>query len=276
MIGFYFDERRSLMISINFALVGVGMFFSAPLGLLIIDSYGLSSLFLILAGIYGHACVLGVICKPSSLERKVKKERRAHAHVPKHGHSLRSLFKFSLIYNKPFLCFLLSSSTWNFALITAAIHLPNYIRLNGGTDIEIGWVMTVFAIGNTLGRVAGTICVSKEFIDPLTVHIVSIGLGGIIMLCFPLYSAFDVGNYMFSILLGLLCGCPNSLDTVLSIRFVGADMLSEATSLSYFFCGFGVSTGPVVTGKIFIVFNFLPQSKINTSYCIVLIQFTWI
>ena len=57
----------------------------------------------------------------------------------------------------------------------------------------------------------------------------------------------------------------NSLDTVLSIRFVGADMLSEATSLSYFFCGIGVSTGPVITGKIFIVFNFLPQSKINTS-----------
>ena len=96
-IGYYFDKRRNLMISINFVLVGVGMFCSAPLGLLIIDSYGLSSLFLILAGIYAHTCVLGMFCKPSSLERKVQEERRTRVNVQKDGNSLCHLFKFSLI-----------------------------------------------------------------------------------------------------------------------------------------------------------------------------------
>ena len=237
------------MISINFVLVGVGMFCSAPLGLLIIESYGLSSLFLILAGIYAHTCVLGMFCKPSSLEREIQEERRTRVNVTKDGHSSCHLFKFSLICNKPFLCFLISSCTWNFALISATIHLPNYIKLNGGTDIEIGWVMTAFAIANTLGRVGGTISVCKEYFNALTVHIVSVGLGGIGMSCFPLYSDYYVSKYVFSIFLGLLCGCPNSLVTVLSIRFVGTEMLSEAHGFSYLFCGIGVSTGPVITGE---------------------------
>ena len=237
------------MISINFVLVGVGMFCSAPLGLLIIDSFGLSSLFLILAGIYAHTCVLGMFCKPSSLERKGQEERRTRVNVPKDGNSLCHLFKFSLICNKPFLCFLISSCTWNFALISATIHLPNYIKLKGGSDIEVGWVMTAFAISNILGRVGGTISVSKEYINALTVHTVSVGLCGVTMTCFPLYSGYNVGKYLLSIFLGLLCGCPNSLVTVLSIRFVGREMLSEAHGFSYLFCGIGVSAGPVITGK---------------------------
>ena len=68
-----------------------------------------------------------------------------------------------------FLCFLISSCTWNFALISATIHLPNYIKLKGGSDIEVDWVMTAFAISNILGRVGGTISVSKEYINALTV-----------------------------------------------------------------------------------------------------------
>ena len=256
-LGYYFQKRRNFMISIIFVVVGVGMFLSAPVGLIIKDTYGLSSSFLILAGMYAQTCVLGMLCKPSSCERKFQKERRTRAKLSKD--TLSSHFNFSLICNKPFLCFLISSCTWNFALVTALMHLPNYLKINGGTDSEIGWLMTAFAIANTFGRLGGSLCVRKESINTLTVHIVSIGIAGIITSLFPFYSTNIAGKYSFSILLGFLCGFPNVLMTTLSIRFVGVSMLPEANGLSYFFCGIGVSTGPIVTGKIYIQTDFKTQ-----------------
>ena len=235
------------MISINFVLVGVGMFASAPMGLAITNIYGLSSSFLILAGVYLQTCVLGVLCKPSSFELTNQKERRTRTKLSKDG--ISSHFNFLLISNKAFLCFLISTCTWNFALSTALMHLPNYLKINGGTDFEIGRLMTAFSIANTCGRLSASVCEGKENINTLTVHVVSLGLAGIITSLFPLYSNFNVGKYLFSILLGLFCGFPSALMTTLSIRFVGASMLPEANGFSFFFSGIGVTLGPVITGK---------------------------
>ena len=68
---------------------------------------------------------------------------------------------------------------------------------------------------------------------------------------FPLYSHQKLGQFIFSILLGICCGYPNSVMTTLSIRFVGVSMLPEAHGLSYFFCGIGMSGGTIVTGKCY-------------------------
>ena len=246
-MGYYFQKRRNLMISIIFAVVGVAMFLSAPTGLVMMDIYGLSSSFLIIAGLYAQTCVLGMLCKPSSLEKQIHNQRRIRTKLSEER--LSSHFNFSLLCNKAFLCFLISTTTWNFALVTALMHLPNYLKINGGSDSEIGWLMTAFAIGNTFGRLNGSFCVSKERMDILTVHIVTVGLGGVTTSLFPLYAHSSIGKYAFTIVLGILCGFPNSLMTPLSIRFVGVSMLPEANGLSYFFCGIGVFSGPFVTGK---------------------------
>lgn len=75
-IGYYFQKRRNLMVTIMFVVPGIGMLISAPMGLLIFDTYGLSSSFLILAGLFAQTCVFGVLCKPSSLEKQFHIQRK--------------------------------------------------------------------------------------------------------------------------------------------------------------------------------------------------------
>ena len=130
----------------------------------------------------------------------------------------------------------------------ALMHLPNYLRVNGGTDSDTTLLMTSFAIANITGRLSGTFFNMHKNIDSLLFHIIFISIGGISTVLFPLYSQHKVGQFMFSILLGICCGYPNSVMTTLSIRFVGVSMLPEANGLSYFFCGIGTSGGSVVTG----------------------------
>ena len=235
------------MLTIMFVMPGVGMFASSPFGLVILDKYGLSSSFLILSGVYAQTCIFGMLCKPSSLELKFHKQRKLK--TPGSDENKRSYFNVSLLFNKAFLCFLMSSCTWNFALVAALMHLPNYIKINGGTDSDIGLLMTSFAIANTIGRLSGTCFNTHKNIDTLIIHILFVGIGGIITVFFPMYSQQKVGQFIFSILLGICCGYPNSVMTTLSIRFVGVSMLPEANGLSYFFCGIGMCAGSVVTGK---------------------------
>ena len=233
------------MITVMFVMPGFGMFAASPIALVIIDNYGLSSSFLIIAAMYAQTCIFGMLCKPSSLELEFHKQRKLKTDQ---SDDKRSYFDVSLLLNKAFLCFLVSTCTWNFALVAALMHLPNYLRVNGGTDSDITLLMTSFAIANIIGRLSGTFFNMHKKLDTLLFHIIFISIGGISTVLFPLYSQHKVGQFMFSILLGICCGYPNSVMTTLSIRFVGVSMLPEANGLSYFFCGIGTSGGSVVTG----------------------------
>ena len=157
------------MITIMFVMPGFGMFAASPLGLLTLVTYRLSSSLLIIAAVYAQTCIFGILCKPSSLELEFYKQRNIK---PSHSDEInRSYFNFSLLLNKAFLCFLVSSFTWNFALLAALMHLPNYLKVNGGTDSDITWLMTSFAIANTIGRLSGTFFNTHKNVDTLLFHI---------------------------------------------------------------------------------------------------------
>ena len=246
-LGYYFQDRRNIMLTIMFVMPGVGMFVASPFGLIIIDSFGLSSSFLILAAVYAQTCIFGILCKPSSLELEFHKQRKIK--MQDSDENKRSYFNISLLLNKAFLCFLVSTCAWNFALVAALMHLPNHLKVAGGSDSEIGWLMTSFGIANTLGRLTGTLFTTHKKVDTLSIHIISITIGSVATVLFPVYSQQKLGQFIFSILLGICCGYPNAVMTTLSIRFVGVAMLPEANGLSYFFSGIGMSGGSVVTGK---------------------------
>ncbi|WAR28118.1 MOT12-like protein [Mya arenaria] len=71
-LGFYFKRYQNQALSCAFLVVGVAMFVSAPLGLYLIDKFGLSQAFLILASVQLQMCVVGVICRPSTIEQDVR------------------------------------------------------------------------------------------------------------------------------------------------------------------------------------------------------------
>ena len=235
------------------------MFTSAPFSLYVIEIYGLRSTFLLMGAVTAHICVIGMICKPSSLEINFHRERhRNHRgqnleivrlNKISENEKVSNVLSISLLRNIPFICFLISTSSWNFSLSIGIMHLPYYVSVNGGNSEEIGLITTAFSVGHIVGRLCGCFGVNKGVKHALIWYIMSLGLAGFITSMFPLYSQYPSGNYVFSATLGLFCGVPSSMITVIATDFVGVSRLPEACSFAYFFSGIGVTVGPVVAGK---------------------------
>ena len=211
-----------------------------------------------MASVNIQICVIGMLCKPSSIEKQIHTERQLSLEketqeklIPHDKKKVSKVFfNTALLKNIPFICFLLSTASWNFALTVAIMHLPNYISTSAGSSALINQIMMSFSIGHIVGRTLGCLSVSYKENISLYLHIGSLGIGGALTAAFPLYSHYTSGNFVFSVLLGLICGPPSSMATVLATMFVGVAMLPEAYSLVYVFGGIGVTTGPVIVGKL--------------------------
>lgn len=245
VLGFYFDKWRNQILSCAFLMVGVAMFVSAPFGLYLISNYGLAMTLSVCGCMQAQLIVIGMICKPSNLEKEVKQKKKKTLEL-KQESKANTYIDFSLMKRKPFLMFLLSTSAWNFALCVAVVHLPNYISILGGSQSDIALLMTAFSIANIIGRLLGSLTVSKLYTKCLYIHVSVLGLSGAVTSLFIFYSRVYGGTVLFTVQLGIFTGWPNSMMTPLSVGFVGVSKLSEAYGLAYLFCGFGVSAGPVL------------------------------
>jgi predicted MFS family arabinose efflux permease len=236
------------VISCAFLTVGLAMFLSAPFGIYMISEHGLTATLLILACIQAQLCVCGMLSKPSVIENEVKAEKKRDRKIG--GSKSKTYLDVTLMKNVSYTCYLLTVSTWNFGLCVAIMHLPNYVSVLGGTNRDIGLLMTSFSVANAIGRLLGSLTISKLNDKSLYVYAGVLGTTGVATTLFAGYADLAGGTYMFSIQLGLFTGWPNAMMTPLSLRFVGVHKLSEAYGLAYVFCGLGVSTGPVLIGKI--------------------------
>lgn len=230
------------------------MFLAAPFGLYLISEHGLTAAFLILGCIQAQMCVLGMLCRPSSIELELLAKKAVERKTKKFRS--KSYLDVSLIKNKSYMCFLLSTAVWNFALCVAIMHLPNYVSVLGGSYHDIGLLMTSFSVANLIGRVCGALTVSKLHANSIYAHVAVLGLSGILSALFIFYSKLTGGTYIFTIQMGIFTGWPNAMMTPLSLSFVGVEKLSEAYGLAFFFCGLGVSTGPVFIGNILFFIRF--------------------
>ena len=72
VLGYYFQARRKLIVSLLFCLSGISFFIASPLVYALLNTFGLSGTFLTLAGLNAQLCVIAVICKPSTIEKTIK------------------------------------------------------------------------------------------------------------------------------------------------------------------------------------------------------------
>ena len=59
------------MIAISQAALGVGFFLASPVTLACLKAYGLHGFFVILGSAYAQICVIAMLCKPSSIEKRI-------------------------------------------------------------------------------------------------------------------------------------------------------------------------------------------------------------
>lgn len=259
-LGHYFNKRRNIVISLSMAVIGLGMFIASPFSLYLLNSYGLKGTFLIIGAFNAHICICGVICKPSSVEILIQKQRRVNNiketsrkqesnYLSASRKFLSKIFNMNLISNIPFLLFLFSTSTWNLMQSVCLIHLPNYIVRKGFPESAITGIMTVFGVSNTLGRFLAALTAGPGGVDSLMLHVGMLGVAGVATLAFPVYSHFDSAGYIYAAVAGLYTGGPNSVMTPITLQLVGVRDLASAHGLEIFFCGIGVMAGPPIAGK---------------------------
>ena len=71
-----------MVIAISQAVIGVGFFIASPLALIILNRFGLQGTFLILGGMNAQLCVISIICKPSSVEKRLLESKLNSAAKP--------------------------------------------------------------------------------------------------------------------------------------------------------------------------------------------------
>lgn len=261
MLGYYFQERRNLVIAMSAAVIGVGMFVSSPLALFFLDVYGLQGTFLILSGFTSHLFIVSSICKPSITELKLLRSR-AWTEMKTGDQSIKktlsnklsslfaNLLNKNIVTNVPFVFFLFSTITWNLMLGICLLHLPNYLSLLGADSFKITVVMTSFGVSNTIGRFLSSLSMSVKRANSLIVHVTTLACCGLVTLCFPVYSRHVGADVAFSCLVGLCTGAPNSLMTPITLDMVGLEFLSAAHGIENMFAGVGLLLGPPTAGLL--------------------------
>lgn len=264
ILAYYFQKRRNLFISLSSVAGGIGMFIASPLGLSLLDTYGLKGTLLIMSGLNAQICIFGMICKSSTVEnsirRKIKKARRNPASTTKKRNicsilktnltRIINMFSTDLLYNVPFLFFLLSTFAWSFMFTVCLMHLPNYVLGKGASLGEVEIVMSTFAICHTTGRFLAVLTVDKDGLDSMTLHVGMSGIIGIVTITFPFYCHLHYSEFVYAGIVGVFTGGINTLLTPITLTLVDVERISAAHGMSFCFSGSGQVIGPYLAGNL--------------------------
>ena len=121
-LGYYFERLRDRVITLLFSMVGLGLLTSSPLGLWMLDTYTVNGAFISTGWLNAQLCVIGMICRPSSLEKEILRKRN-DSKTTLCQDVLKSV-NFSLLKDIPLMLFLISTASWNFAFSIGILHLP--------------------------------------------------------------------------------------------------------------------------------------------------------
>ncbi|WAR28864.1 MOT12-like protein [Mya arenaria] len=246
----YFEKHRNVVLALSQVVIGIAMFIASPLALWLLREYGLKGTLLITSGLSAHIFVCAIVCKPSSSEidsrkRTLPLEETALKEKSTICVCVRGL-DLDAFKSLPFICFLISTTTWNFMLSVCLMHLPNYVITKGLDESHITVMMTIFSITNTVGRFGAVFVVDNVYIDNFVVHIGCLGIAGIITMSFASFDHLPFAEYAFAGAIGIFTGLPSALVTPMTLSLVDFGRISKAHGLVNFFSGLGYVTGPPI------------------------------
>ena len=223
----------------------MGMFASGPGVQFLLDTYGIHGTFLMLGAISSNLIMLGALLKPSpiELEQKVNKKPSVDDKLSNSSNT-KVIFK-----NTTVVCFIFSNLLWNFSYSMLLIHLPNFAHVNGASHTDSALLLTMIGLGSTFIRILTGITQGHGGIDPLLIYIGFLGISGILILIFPLYSSHYSGQLIFSLLFGIYSGGLIALLNPLAVELVGLRHLSTTVGIVYLMTGIGYMIGPPVAGR---------------------------
>ncbi|XP_067668881.1 monocarboxylate transporter 13-like [Haliotis asinina] len=255
-VGYYFEKLRPLAAGILVSGAGFGMLVGAPLVQFLFDTYGLSGMFLMLGALGSHACVGGMLMRPSKrqamradISTQITPEREPKCKTLERLRNILSEFC-DLLSNFGFMCYTLSYCLWSFGESAFQVHLPNYVQSKGTSPQNAAMLFTTMGVSSTLARILTGLAGNDPNIGTLLLHTGMLGLAGVNVILIPVFSSTFKVQILSSLLYGLYSGGPMALLNPILVDLLGVKRLAAGYGLNNMFGGIGLLLGPPFAGLV--------------------------
>ncbi|XP_067670402.1 monocarboxylate transporter 12-like [Haliotis asinina] len=253
VLGYYFPNNPAVAQGLCVAGAGLGMFLHPVLVQYLFDNYGFHGAFLITGGITFHACVTGMLMRPSVIERKRKRDITG-------GGRLRRKIILSLcgdcsrigkvVKNVSFLFFAFSIFCFALGLSAEYLFLPDFCMKQGATFRDASLVISTSGIGSVISRILTGIASSDENIGSAILHTSTASIMALLTLFVSLFLSSSYLQILFGFFLGLYTGGFWVLMNTLTLDILGLQNFATGVGVAMFFCGTGYLIGPPIAGAI--------------------------
>ena len=280
-IAEHFDSFYSTAVGIVFSGVGVGIFVLSPLIETLITVYGWRGAVLLHGAIDFHIVALGALlplqkcsskagsctgAKPAYKDRQyhpidqreteeteksewkdlsVKSSGVISLKEPKTKWHITFIQLFTsypsmvLVYIVTFLV--------NMAHTAALAHTYNQIILNGYSEAQGAWALSLLGIGSLFGRLFHGVPIDKGIMLPSTLYETALVAGALVTFVNPLANNY-IGYIVTATGMGFVSGILFPLLYTIMKRKVGTSLLAPAVGLELLFDGLGIMTGGYLAG----------------------------
>ncbi|KAL4231866.1 hypothetical protein ACF0H5_009442 [Mactra antiquata] len=252
VVALNFQRRRNLALGIAVAGAGLGICVLATVMQNIYDFYKSTGFFMIMAGIYSHEILFGLVCFPSDLELYSKRKREN----TKSGSSKMSCGPTCHTYTGVFknisnICLCIGMFTLCLGTYLIYLHLPNYIVLKGFSSMTAANLVSISGIASVFGRLMTGFLANLQVVNEIVLYSGMIYVLGVAVFIYPAIAYTYSGNMAFSIVLGFLFGNVYVLSSSVTVKFVGITNVLKALGLQFLSGGIGALLGPLVAGKLY-------------------------
>ncbi|KAL4231110.1 hypothetical protein ACF0H5_008693 [Mactra antiquata] len=249
IISFYFKRRRHLALGISSSGLGIGLFIFAPTLQFLRDYYGPRGVFILMAGVFLHIVLFGVICVPSRFEL-VTQQRRNNIYKQVTEISMCVLIKsyIQTLFNKGIFCYCISTFSLCLGVYVMYMFYPEFIIDKGYTAYEAANLISISGICNVIGRILSGIMVNFKRVNGIVLFSLTLFIVAIATWFYVMFSDYYVAHVIYFVLLGLFIGPSAVLQTNVSLKFIPVDNISQAIGLQLSFAGVGAIIGPVLAG----------------------------
>ncbi|XP_067670408.1 monocarboxylate transporter 12-like [Haliotis asinina] len=253
VLGYYFPNNPAFAQGLCVAGAGLGMFVHPVLVQYLSDNYGFHGAFLITGGLTSHACVTGMLMRPSVIERKRKRDISG-------GGPLRRKILLLLcgdcsrtekvVKNISFLLFAFSIFCFSLGSSAEYLFLPVFFMKQGATFRDVSLVISTSGIGSVISRILTGIASSEEKIGGAILHTSIASIMALFTLFVPLFQSSSYLQILLGFFLGLYTGGVWVLMNTLTLDILGLQNFATGMGVVMLFCGTGHLIGPPIAGAI--------------------------
>ncbi|XP_067670480.1 monocarboxylate transporter 5-like [Haliotis asinina] len=177
---------------------------------------------------------------------------------------------FRIFKHLSFVMYNISLALWTLAESAAVFHLPYYTQLKGSSPDQSATVFTAMGFGSVISRISAGLITSDSKIPHIIIQVGLLGISGMIVLFFPLYSSTYHTQLVFGILYGTYSQGINTLIGPIILDLVTLKEVPVAYGFAFFFQGIGYILGPPVASWIYTSTGVYHFTYIFAGSCLVL------